>query len=111
MAVILVFLLCIVLKGSYIISCCCVTFLRTYAMLHKAVADGPVGPVLAGPTFYSRQNHYTRQVINKRKVLGLILAMIGLLYYSTANREAILRVGRLSAAHASDLFQCSQVEN
>ena len=44
--------------------------------LHKAVADGLVGLVLAGPTFTQGKNKilfYIRQVINKsaRVVLGL----------------------------------------
>ena len=41
-------------------------------------------------------------------MLRLFLALLGLLYYSTVNREAVSRVGKLLAAHAHGLFQCSE---
>ena len=41
-------------------------------------------------------------------MLGLFLALLGLLYYSTVNREAVSRVGKLSATHTHVLFQCSE---
>ena len=40
-------------------------------------------------------------------MLGLVLALPGLLYYSTVKREAVSRVGKSAAAHARDSFQCS----
>ena len=71
--------------------CMCVyMYVCMYVCMYKAVADGPVGPVLAGPTFTQGKNEilfYTRQVINKSA--RVILALLGLLYCSTANREAI----------------------
>ena len=41
-------------------------------------------------------------------MLGLFLGLLGLLCYSTVNRKAVFRVRKLSAAHARDLFQCSE---
>ena len=61
------------------------------------------GLVLAGPTFKNKVPFYTKQVINKSARV-----IFGLLYYSTVNREAVSRVGKLSAAHMHDLFQCSE---
>ena len=41
-------------------------------------------------------------------MLGWLLDLLGLLYYSTVSRKAIPRGGKLSAAHSHDLFLCAQ---
>ena len=65
---------------------------------------------LLGQTNFSQGTNkipfYTKQAINKSAMV--ILALLGLLYYSTVNREAVSRVGKLSVSHAHDLFQCSE---
>ena len=86
---------------------------------YRAVATGKVTKVLGLTTFcwagfgqtnfFQSKNKipfYTKQVINRSA--RVILALLGLLYYSTVNREAVSRVGKLSAAHVHDLFQCSE---
>ena len=45
---------------------------------------------------------YKKQVMNKK--LGLLLALLGLLYYSTLNRKAASSVRKSSATHAHYLF-------
>ena len=50
-------------------------------------------------------------------MLGWVLDLLGLLYYSIVGRKAISRGGKLSAAHAHDLFyahkviHCAKVNN
>ena len=56
----------------------------------KAVADGPVGQVLAGPLFFKvKQNSILQKTSNKTKVLGWFLNLFSLLYYDTADRIRI----------------------
>ena len=49
-------------------------------------------------------------------MLGWLLDLLGLLYYSTVGRKAISRGGKLLAAHAHDfythkVFCCAKVSN
>ena len=61
----------------FVFVCVCVrACVRACVCVCKAVADGPVGPVLAEPTFTHGKNKvlfYTRQIINKssRIIFGL----------------------------------------
>ena len=72
----------------------------------RAVATGPASPVLAGPLFSQGKikliSFYTKQVTSRSA--RIILALLGLLYYSTVNRKAVSRAEKLLATHARDLF-------
>ena len=54
---------------------------QVLCLIFKAVADGPVGPVLAGPTFSQGKNKilfYARKIINKtaKVIFGLARLVI-----------------------------------
>ena len=72
---------------------------------HKAVADSPVGWVLAGPLILQVKNpFYRKQVINKSTRLIFVLQ-----YYNIADRRRIL-LGRniISCLHMQKIFHAAQ---